>query len=446
MAYAHTTFAQARTSLANYLGDPGKVFWVDTELKHYIWEALRTWGAYSFYWRDKGTFTTTPGVAFYDLKTQLATQLAPTITDVILIHQIQNALMEVESAPTWSGTEMFTMADVTDALNRRLNQFLLEVGPFAARSTASFPISADGRYVVADTTLQVRRVVLADGDNVNSLIHRTDEMSATDYNRDWSTTSGQPYAYSALATPPLTLQVIPPPTDITTIDLVSINSATALDASGIIIPLPDDLTPALKWGALAELLSKDGPANDIQRADYCGSLWDEWIEVAKLYGSVVTSRINDRAMTTTSLSELDLGSPFWQNFTGAPRAIGMVSLNLIAAAPIPDSTYSLTFDVITKAVLPSADGDFIQIGREHLETIIGYAKHLASFKQGILETKNTKFLADNMRKSAILMNAKLAASAEDIFTMNQQGVREPRSENLDYFALPQQQQGGQQQQ
>jgi hypothetical protein len=40
----------------------------------------------------------------------------------------------------------------------------------------------------------------------------------------------------------------------------------------------------------------------------------------------------------------------------------------------------MTFEAIRKAPVPVADGDFIQVGREHIQAIYDYAQHVALVK------------------------------------------------------------------
>jgi hypothetical protein len=53
--------------------------------------------------------------------------------------------------------------------------------------------------------------------------------------------------------------------------------------------------------------------------------------------------------------------------------------------PVPDDEYVLTFETIRKAILPTVDGDFIQVGREHMQAIYDYASHVALVKSQGME-------------------------------------------------------------
>ena len=74
MSYTHTTFGQLQAEVSNRLDDPTNIFWSQAEVQAYILEALRTWQAFSHFWRDRKTFNTLPNTIFYDLTQQTGTK------------------------------------------------------------------------------------------------------------------------------------------------------------------------------------------------------------------------------------------------------------------------------------------------------------------------------------------------------------------------------------
>src|SRR5947207_12105179 len=94
MSYTHTTLGILKSQLASRLGDSGRVFWPDTELGHYLTEALRTWGSLSAFWRERAGFATAASTAFYLLQTQLSGLLGYTVTDRSVILDLLDHLME----------------------------------------------------------------------------------------------------------------------------------------------------------------------------------------------------------------------------------------------------------------------------------------------------------------------------------------------------------------
>src|SRR5262245_39526429 len=100
MPYSSPTLAAMVDDLARSLGDPGKTFWVQDELERYCREALRTWGCYASYWRNRRQFTTSAGAHYYNL---LATSPAPIVSapadQLSLLNDLQYALVEPFSTP-----------------------------------------------------------------------------------------------------------------------------------------------------------------------------------------------------------------------------------------------------------------------------------------------------------------------------------------------------------
>ena len=124
-----------KTALAARLGDPGKVFWTDAELTDYILDALRTWNAYSDFYRGRATFSTVDEAPFYDLRTVAPTMIGATLTTRDVVRRVCTYLLEPVSTTVWLGSAMFTLADLVNALNRRRRAFLLETGHLVVETT-----------------------------------------------------------------------------------------------------------------------------------------------------------------------------------------------------------------------------------------------------------------------------------------------------------------------
>jgi hypothetical protein len=120
MAYTHVSFSDLKSALAQRLGDVGKVYWTDTEIGLYIIEALRTWSMLTGYWTDLGTLNTAAGTAFYDISTltnsSAESLLSYAVTDSDILTNIQYHLIEPATGTSWTGSEQFTLAGVTQEL------------------------------------------------------------------------------------------------------------------------------------------------------------------------------------------------------------------------------------------------------------------------------------------------------------------------------------------
>lgn len=164
--YGYITFAQAKALLAQRLDDSGNIHWSDEELGLYLKEALTTWQALTGYWRDRGTFTLSPGVPFYDLPTLLRDSggnlmLTMSTTDADVVKLMEYQLLEPPTIP-WTGTTMFDLSEMTSALQLARDNFLVETGSVVTRSTVNVPAAPIGRFPVDDHVIDVRRVAWAE--------------------------------------------------------------------------------------------------------------------------------------------------------------------------------------------------------------------------------------------------------------------------------------------
>lgn len=427
MAYVSTpTFAQFRTQLAARLDDYNRVFWGDPELKRLTWESLRAWNAFAQFSRDTVAFTTVAGQVFYDLaqnpqlSASLGSKLMTTLKDQDLVLDMEYHLLEVPNnwsvSQVWDGTDMFTMDDLVRAVERRRNQFLLETGMMLTHSTPAGP-TANGNGIVSlsDSIIDVRRVAFTDSVlSSTRVLDETDEWTATHFAAGWNGAPGNPLAWSEFQNPHVSLQLLPPNLNAGTLDLLTVNSPADLNvATGALLHIPDDFAWVIKWGALADLLGRDGQARDPNRAAYCEQRWQEGLLAAKFAASVNLIQLSSSFIGSQSLSDVDQFNPTWVNAAQAtPTQSGMASWNMLWVSPPPTGGQTVTLDIVRNQPLPSADTDVLQIGREQVDAVLDYAVHLASFKMGGDEFMATGRGYENMVRLAMEHNKRLAAQAK----------------------------------
>jgi len=434
MNYTHTTYAQARQMLADRLWDTHKIFWVDQELGIYLTEALRTFGLVSAFWRNRAGLLTIPGTAFYDVTTQvfgspnLASLLTYTVTDWDIVLALQYHLLESTVAQNvWHGTEMFMLTDLQTAVQNRRNQFLSDTGAVVKRSIEPVLSPPIGRQPLDDTVIDVRRAAwlgAAPFDYYQTL-WRNDERFLTAADQGWSVNPNIPNGYSILGPPPLELQLAPIPIVNGQVELLTVNTGPRLGApiTATLLGIPDDLSPAVKWGALADLLGMDGVPRDPVRAQYCETRYQQYVQLARLLPVVIHTELNGVPLIPCTLQELDSSTPEWQNIQSSPQDIATISTNLIALNPVPDAVYSATFDVVQKAVIPQNDTDDIQVGREQLTMILDYAEHLALFKIEGYEWHAATRQANNFVQQSAVYNQRLSAAALAALSIGEQSQK-----------------------
>lgn len=423
--YSHTTFAQAKTQLSYRLHDSSKVYWSDTELGLYIIEALRTWGLATGYWRDTGTFNTAAGTAFYDIQTLQNTSaeslLSYSVTDSDVISLLQYHLLEPSTGTSWTGTEQFTFADCTGSIQRRRDQILIETG---CRVTASSQVLGGGAQTVdfPETLLAIRRLSWtgAVSGTTYPLIPE-DIASLRNYASDYMLLQGYPQAYATSSTRPLRALIAPPSNEPGTLAILGVQSGATMTGAGVALGIPDDMSWIVKWGVLADALGKEGPGQDLARSYFCERRFRLGLELAKLNPTVLNAEINGVPLTPESIYRLDQYDADWYTTQGTPSLVGNVR-NYVALATCPDGVYSVLLDVVRKPVVPSADGDFLQISPEYLNAIYDYAEHLAAFKSGGEEFRHTYRAADNFFQAALAYNQRLAAQSPNLLQLIRQST------------------------
>lgn len=434
LSYSWLTFVQARAALAARLSDPGSVFWTDTELGLYIIEALRTWNSLTAFYKDRGTFSTTAGVRWYDIPATLPALRAYTVTDVQILTQIEYHLMEPPTGATWTGSEMFSVSDILAAIQRRRDQFLNESGSVIV-TKQDFGVfdPVDGIITFQDTVIDIRRIGWAVTGSYIVPLWREDIWALNSYFTQWRTVAAPgaiPRAWAILTNAPLAVQLapIPDPTVSNNIEVLQIEAGATLDGTGVPLGIPDDLSWVVKWGALADLLRKDGPARDPARAKYCEERWAQGIALAKMPVSTVAMYLAGQSIPVETVFELDTFRASWEApISGTPTLVGMAGLNLLAFSPIPNASYTVFMDLLSNMPVPSADGDYIQIGREMWDSVLAYAEHLAAWKMAGAEFTATMPCMEEMLRIALVQNERLRANQ---FFMTQLHDRANREEKL----------------
>jgi len=436
MPYSYITWGGLKDQLSARLADTAQTFWVSAEIELLMTEALRTLGLCTGFWRERGTLASSTGVAFYDINTLLYNGseylLAPTVTDRDIIKQIQYALLESASSQTsWTGTEMFTYNDISKAITNRRNQFSSDTGIVVSRSLINILPPPASREILVQDVVDLRRMAWlgASPENYYKTMWRDDERMLTAYQPDWSVDPGTPSTYSIMATPPLRFQIAPPPISTGQIELLTVNSVTLDPAnSATILGIPDDLTPAIKWGALADLLGIDGIASDPTRAAYCESRYMQYVQLARALPVVIHAEINGLPLIPSTLAEMDASTPNWQNIASGPTNpvadLLLVAPNMIALSAVPSTRTSVTLDVVRRTPIPATDLDDLQLGREQLDMAMDYAEHLALFKVGGAEWHATERQGQNFMMQAVAYNQRLSAAARAALSASMQSQRQ----------------------
>lgn len=410
MAYTHTTLSAAEDLLSGMLADLqgsiSKVRWVSGELQLLILEALRTFSALTgIHESASDPFTVSAGTAFIDLTTALGTLRAQTLRDRDVIGPIQYSLWEPYDPIDGTGmSEMFQFSDITKAVERRRDRFLLETGCQLTRvTTPAAPVTIEpgtkSHALDVDAIAVIRAAWFDEPTGRTQVIWPSSDWATRTSLPRIEATSGTPASYQLLSRAPIEIELNPVPSNSGRLDLLTVEAGAALDpatGSGTLLGIPDDYAWVVGWGARADLLAKDGPARDYARSLFCERRYRMGVAAAVSRGIIVDAEISGRPAQLTTLERLDAGRPYWQSrLADPPVAVAAAGLNLVALADPPRSALSMQMTVRGNAPVPASAQEYLQIGKEHLGAVLGYAAHLAMFKIGGQELAATTHLADS---------------------------------------------------
>ena len=421
MAYSYLTFAQAVAALASRLQDTGFVYWNQPdELLNAIIESVRFHQLLTASYKQKIAFPTAADVLYYDLPNLTGATngaaIAYTATDVEVANNVLAALLESALAPGWVGTGQFTFAQLQVAMQNRLNRFLDDTGCRVAQQTIGGPSPTTDIAPLPEGTLDVRRAAwiplpqTTPPANPAYPLGRLDEWAEQAYVPGAEQNPDQPVSYSVFGVGPQQIRSVPPPLNEGSLDLLLVMSGPTVNlnpASPVILGIPDDLSPALKWGALADILGTDGPSRDYSRAAYCEQRYQEFVQLARIYPSVLTADILNVSCGVGSVFDMDAYLPDWQQTTGQPSFVSMCGRNLACVGQTPDGAYGVGLWMVVNAPVSG----YLQVPRGQIDPVLDYAQHIASFKMGGAEFDGTSRLYANLIAAAKLQNARLDAIA-----------------------------------
>lgn len=203
------------------------------------------------------------------------------VTDQQVLNEIQRSLIEtVNAGASWS-SGLWTAAEVIGYLNQRQYRFMRETMAIIKRTdpplahpagalTRALPVDWIATHRVAwkantDPTWAFREVPRVDGWQLDAGVP------------DWPSNSyARPRGYADVETPTLEMRVAPAALAAGTLELLYVALTTTLSNSGVSFTVPDECVPGVKWGVVADMLSKVGRGQDLPRA----AIAEEWYQLA----------------------------------------------------------------------------------------------------------------------------------------------------------------------
>jgi hypothetical protein len=384
MPYTYITLGTLRGELLQRLQDSNAIFTTAAEANLYINEGLRLLNSLTSIFNDDFVFNFNPGDTWKSLNIPSSPRQR-TVTDTSLYNQIEAMLLEPMSGGTWTGTNQFNINLISSALQYRRDELLLESAANPFNLLQPSPVMST-RSILPDSTLDLHRVRwIAQDSSMPYALGREDVNTANAFGPLLNIQPSAPQSWLITANSPLTFDVSSPPNQPGTFDMIlSFSGATLNPPASTLIGIPDDWTPALIYGTLADVLANSPEGRDSTRAKYCLQRYEQLKKAMLKLPWLLQASISDVPVDTPSFKEIDAWEQNWEqrhNPTDPQIVVG--GIDFIALAPNPTtSIVSSVLTVIGNAPLPVNDDDEIQLSRDGVDALLAYAQHIASFKMG----------------------------------------------------------------
>lgn len=219
--------------------------------------------------------------------------MAYSVTDQNLYNEIQYHLLEVANNGASYGSGLYTTSEVVTTTNNRLQEFLKRTGCIVKRDNTNISSTANTNSVgLPADCIDVVRVGFPDTNgNIQAIpFGSTAETDTyvTNLRGDSSAAVDVPYIINLTVTSDVPqISMWPCPSASRTLDLLYTRRAATLPQTpdGTVVDCPDDFTPFVKYGALADLFGKTGETHDPVRADLCQSLFEMGVQLARNWTS-----------------------------------------------------------------------------------------------------------------------------------------------------------------
>jgi hypothetical protein len=443
--YFQVTQANLLVALSERLDDPNNIYWSAAELRIYIAEALRTWQAYTGWYRMRVVLNAAANTQWYDLTASLTPPLLKyTATDQGLLSSVLYHLLEPQIASSaYVGTDQFDLVTIQASLQNRVNRFLGDTGAvinYVLQQGGIIPSAT--RALLPSTTIDVRRVAWVDSTSGSTIVlWKESDWSINAFLHSTANEPGSPLVYAEGGMPPNSIRLAPPPANDGLLELLliqsgpTVNVTAPLPSTPVILQIPDDFVWGVKWGVLADLLSRDGQCKDAQRAAYCESRYQECVQLLRTFPSVTGMQIGSQSIFTSSVFDLDAFKPSWENETpSTPTDAGLAGRTLMALSPAPSTNMNLPLDVVRNMPVPVADSDYLQIPSDVVPALIDYVQHLASFKMGGDEFASTQVQRASFLTAAANYNGRLRHM--DFFTDATRSLAQTQSAEIPRIETP----------
>ena len=188
-----------------------------------------------------------------------------TVTDTDLYTQIEAMLYEPMSGGTWTGTTQFNITQLANSLQYRRDELLLASGCNTVNLLQPSPLLST-TTILPDSTLDLQRVrwMPADSSAVSPYALGREDVTTRDaFGVLLTIKPGAPDSWMITANSPLEFDCSCPPNQPGTWDmLVPFAGVSFVPPAATAVGIPDDWTPALVYGVLADVLANSPEGRD----------------------------------------------------------------------------------------------------------------------------------------------------------------------------------------
>jgi hypothetical protein len=446
VAYGYITLAQLRGKLLQRLQDAGGSFTTIPEANVYITEALRLLNVQTALWSIDYEFMFNPGDAWKTLNVA-GSPRQRTVTDSYLYSQMEAMLMEPMTGGAWTGTNQYNIDILSAALQYRRDELLLQSGANPVNLFQDSPLLST-RSTLPDSTLDLMRVRwLAQDGSMPYVLGREDIGTINAFDPQGSIKPGPPASWRITSSPPLTFDLNNPPNQPGLFDMLASYAGAPLNPpAATLVGIPDDWTPALIYGALADVLANSPEGRDSARAKYCLQRYEQLKKAMLKLPWLLDASVAAISVDTPSFEEMDSWAQDWeqrQNPSDPQIVVGGV--DLVALAPFvltAGPSVSAVLTVVGNAPVPVNDGDYVQLSRDGVDAVLGYCQHICMFKAGgkdfaltapmfdefeaYCRKKNSQYAALGIFRPAILMEGNRGEMIDPRFEMESPGGQKTR--------------------
>lgn len=210
--------------------------------------------------------------------------------DQDLLEQMQFAVVEPPDGGASWPSGLWTRDEVLDNINQRQSKLLKNALILLTISTpvavtAAVPLG-DNHTLVSlpqDLIRLVGAIWIGANGNIREVM-RADTFEADHLMPGWDqgSTGIDPLVYFEYESGTLQIRIAPPPWQNGTLTFLYVAQGTTMTGDGIAVTVPAELAHVIKYGALADMLSKDGRGKDPTRAQYCEDRFQLGVELARI--------------------------------------------------------------------------------------------------------------------------------------------------------------------